>query len=494
MNTILKVADRHAIAIALLAGVGAVILIMLMAAGNSVWFDEGYSILLARESYGELLALTAVDAHPPLYYILLKLWGDMFGFQEFTLRLLSALFMGGAVSIALLLTKRLFGVKAFLIAIPALLLAPFLLRYGYEIRMYALATLIGVSATYALVRAQETQSVWRWVVYAALVAFGMYTLYMTIAIWFAHVVWLVWTSIKTKQKVKDWRWLYAFIGAVLLFTPYILTFFHQLTKSALPGMGNQLTLTVLADVMTVLSVFTPEWLVGGWLTLLLILAGILMMTIGVRAMKQIRGATRSYAVLYVCLAVVPLLFYALSSLPPRDPVFVVRYMAHVSLWLYLLGALILAYGYTMKSKRLAIATTLVSIVVIVVGVTNVVQRGNYIFERDQTPMTQELRAGLACDENTTVVADDPYTFIDTTFYFQDCDMRFYSQDTVEKKGGYAPLHASQDRVAASSALKSDTLVHLHWGEPAFVIDDRYEKIDHRIYGKQHVDSYRLNGE
>lgn len=481
---------------ALAVGAVTVLLIMLMAVGRSIWFDEGYSILLARESYGELLALTAVDAHPPFYYLLLKVWGSLFGFEEFTLRLLSAIFMGGAVSIALVLTKRLFGTKAFLVAIPALVLAPFLLRYGYEVRMYALATLIGVAATYALVRAQAAkQGVWWWVAYAVLVALGMYTLYMTVAIWFAHVAWLLWVSITSRQKILSWRWAYALVGAVVLFIPYMAIFFHQLTRSALPGMGNEVTLRVLADIATALFVFLPEWQVGGWLTLLLLASGVLVTTLGLRMLRGVRGTTRTYYLLYVCMAFVPLLFFAVSSLPPRDPVFVVRYMAHVSIWLYLLGAVVLAYAWQKKSRRLAVLATVVCGGMLLVGMGNLAVRGNYIFERVQTPMTQELRAGVTCNDSTTVVADDPYTYIDSAFYFQNCDLQFFAEQDVAKRGGYAPLHNSDQRVEVSYDITTPRLIHLHWGgEPSLVVDDRYQKVEYRSYDKQHVDVYILTEE
>ncbi|MFJ4248603.1 hypothetical protein [Pseudomonas sp. NPDC089741] len=46
----------------------------------AIWYDEAYSLLLAREAPARIWALTALDVHPPLYYVLLHywilLWGD----------------------------------------------------------------------------------------------------------------------------------------------------------------------------------------------------------------------------------------------------------------------------------------------------------------------------------------------------------------------------------------------------------------------------------
>lgn len=42
--------------------------------GESLWVDEFYTILVTRRPMEALVAITGVDAHPPLYYILLKGW------------------------------------------------------------------------------------------------------------------------------------------------------------------------------------------------------------------------------------------------------------------------------------------------------------------------------------------------------------------------------------------------------------------------------------
>lgn len=41
---------------------------------NSLWIDEVYTLLLSFRPWGEMVHLTALDNHPPLYYGLLKVW------------------------------------------------------------------------------------------------------------------------------------------------------------------------------------------------------------------------------------------------------------------------------------------------------------------------------------------------------------------------------------------------------------------------------------
>lgn len=467
------------------------ILTMLLSWNQSIWFDEGYSILLARESFSELLALTSVDAHPPVYYLLLKLWGDMFGFAEPTLRALSAILAAGMIVGGLSLTRKLFGTRAALFTLPFVVLAPFVLRYGYEIRMYALAGLIGVLATYALVLAKEqkTKKSW-WVVYAALVALGMLTLYMTIVIWLSHVVWLAWSSIHQKLPIQQWRWPLVYLGAVVLFAPYLPIFVHQILNSALPGIGREVTLTTLVDVMSMLLMFTPEWDLGGWFSLVLLALIVGLVWTALRAKKTLHKSNKyPHLVLYFCLAGLPLLLFALLSLPPRDPIFVIRYMAHVSVWVYLLVGVLLAFSQDASKNKAPIAIAVVSLAVLVFGVVSLADRGNFVFERMQTPQTRQIASNYACNEDTVIVFNDPYTYIDSIFYFENCNTFFFAADNVEKKGGYAMLHDSEKRIANTKSLNAKTIIFMHWGEPAMGIDDRFRRIDSKQYDKQHVEIY-----
>jgi uncharacterized membrane protein len=41
---------------------------------NSLWVDEVYSLMLSGRSAPDIISLSARDAHPPFYYLLLKLW------------------------------------------------------------------------------------------------------------------------------------------------------------------------------------------------------------------------------------------------------------------------------------------------------------------------------------------------------------------------------------------------------------------------------------
>ncbi len=86
-----------AIALAVLGG----LLVRVVAAREKIlWFDEFLGGNLVRHSWGTLLPAIRAEAHPPLYYALLKLWCTFFGDGAFGMRSLSV--VAGTAAVALL--------------------------------------------------------------------------------------------------------------------------------------------------------------------------------------------------------------------------------------------------------------------------------------------------------------------------------------------------------------------------------------------------------
>src|SRR5690606_15636934 len=140
----------------------------------------------------------------------------IFGYGEIALRGFSIVCAAAATGFGLALIRRTFGIRALAIAMPIVALSPFIIRYGFEIRMYALATLICIAATHFLVRAvQEKNRLW-WTVYALLAAAGVYTLYLAALVFIAHAVWLLYMYVANKPRgnLLKQPWVLAFIGAV----------------------------------------------------------------------------------------------------------------------------------------------------------------------------------------------------------------------------------------------------------------------------------------
>src|SRR6516164_8346387 len=83
----------------------AVAIALLAAKTKSFWGDEIRSLEFATLSVGRGLAEIAADCHPPAYFLLLRLWVDVFGASELALRLFQGL-QGSALLLAALAVFR----------------------------------------------------------------------------------------------------------------------------------------------------------------------------------------------------------------------------------------------------------------------------------------------------------------------------------------------------------------------------------------------------
>ena len=57
-----------------LLGAGMLVSSAFLCVGSDIWYDEVFSLGLVRKPVGELISITARDVHPPLYYLILKLF------------------------------------------------------------------------------------------------------------------------------------------------------------------------------------------------------------------------------------------------------------------------------------------------------------------------------------------------------------------------------------------------------------------------------------
>ena len=76
--------------------------------GQSFWYDEGTSVLLAGRDLPTIARDAAADIHPPLYYFLLHYWTAAFGTSEIAARSLSVVLGVLLVAVTWLLGRRLF--------------------------------------------------------------------------------------------------------------------------------------------------------------------------------------------------------------------------------------------------------------------------------------------------------------------------------------------------------------------------------------------------
>ena len=142
---------------------------------QSFWRDEAFSYLLAKQSIFQILSLTAKDFNPPLYYLLLHVWMNVFGSSEIAIRTLSFFFFLGLLYIVgvFLMEVLELSLGETLPYLLLFVLNPLLHYYAFETRMYSLfAFLITLSFYYLAKRSYRA--------YALTVIFSLFTHYFAV--------------------------------------------------------------------------------------------------------------------------------------------------------------------------------------------------------------------------------------------------------------------------------------------------------------------------
>jgi hypothetical protein len=122
------------------------------------------------------------DIHPPLYYVLIRAWANLFGFSEFALRAFSAVASLAAVALLYFTVRELAGRAAASWAALIMSLASPQIEYAQEARSYALVLCISLAACLSLVRIiKHGVQLRRLVILSCLVLAMLETHYFTLA-------------------------------------------------------------------------------------------------------------------------------------------------------------------------------------------------------------------------------------------------------------------------------------------------------------------------
>lgn len=132
----------------------------LMAINQSFWLDEATTATVARSvSWADYFnKFIPGDFHPPLYYVLSKAWGIIFGVNEPSLRILSVIFALASIYLVYKITQIVADETAALLAALLLSLAPLHIYYSQEARMYSLTMALSALLIYTYLLFKKSPS------------------------------------------------------------------------------------------------------------------------------------------------------------------------------------------------------------------------------------------------------------------------------------------------------------------------------------------------
>ncbi len=221
--------------------------------GQSLWYDETVSAFLATKDPLSLIAHTARDIHPPLYYLQLHIWTRLSGDSEFALAFASVFWSVLLIPLIYRIALRLTNQKTAILSTLLTTLSPFQIWYAQEVRMYTLGTLLGLLTVYALIDmiklwpSASQQGTWLqglkvitkpcclWVGAATA---GLYTLYFFAFLLVAQniLVLLYLLTIKQAKLIKTVfiTWTIAQTTVLLLYLPWLPLVYRQVTEPPVP--------------------------------------------------------------------------------------------------------------------------------------------------------------------------------------------------------------------------------------------------------------------
>ena len=119
-----------------------------------IWYDEACSWFTAIQSFpkGIINNLLTLDLqHTPLYFFMLNLWIKLFGDSEIAMRCLSLIFGFASVPMVYVVAKKITSTLNAILATAVVAVAPLLVFFSVEIRMYPIAVfLILLSLNYLI--------------------------------------------------------------------------------------------------------------------------------------------------------------------------------------------------------------------------------------------------------------------------------------------------------------------------------------------------------
>jgi 4-amino-4-deoxy-L-arabinose transferase-like glycosyltransferase len=317
---------------------------------KNVWWDEGLASWAARQSATAIAHWTATDVHPPLYFWLLHLWRPFSGDSEFGLRLLSAFFGVLTIAATYLLGKQINGRTTGLLAAFFITFSRFAIGWSQEMRMYALAALLGALALWAAVAVWERGRRRDWLFYVAFMTAGLYTLYLFVMVLVtANLVWLfLFLPRQQKRWRAFWQWSLAQTAVLLLYAPWLAYALGRIpTWSQANFVEPWSFLKIYWTVLTVGIPLDVDRYAAYTLPLfLLFLAGIFLI-----AVQRRQPASRRHLVLLITGLLLPALVVYIVALPkanffyspPLDPRYLITFLSAY--------AVLLAWGLTVIGAR-----------------------------------------------------------------------------------------------------------------------------------------------
>ncbi len=195
---------------------------------NNIWYDEYYTIGMLDHNIMDIIKITSFDVHPPLYYILLKLYTFIFSNSLLSLKIFSMLPLIGIIILNEIEIKKIFDERISNIFNVLFITSSIVMQYALEVRMYSLSMfLLFGMVVYAIKYLKNNNS--KDLVFMTIFSIlGIYSHYYVLLS--AIIIYLILLIVNIKNKKFLLNIFISGVFNVILYIPWLYTLINQLLK------------------------------------------------------------------------------------------------------------------------------------------------------------------------------------------------------------------------------------------------------------------------
>lgn len=198
---------------------------------DNVWTDEIFSMNLFSEGFAQIVAETAEDVHPPLYYFLGRIARLLFGESLQVQKVLTIIPMSLTLALGAGKVRRSFGDRTAFLFLLFLGCLPCSMTYAVQVRMYSWALLCVTACGLAAWEILRKNRLADWILLAFSAVAAAYLHYFAFAsVIIINGLLLLWLLFSGKQRKKLARWLIFSILMVLAYLPWLPYMLEQVTR------------------------------------------------------------------------------------------------------------------------------------------------------------------------------------------------------------------------------------------------------------------------
>lgn len=366
-----------------------IIFILISAFHSNIWFDESYSVAIAKHNIIDIWNITGNDVHPALYYWMLHFIYLIFGNSVVAYRIFSALAIIILGILGITHIRKDFGKDVGILFSFLTYFLPVMCTYSQEVRMYSWSCLIVTFMSiyayrfYRSIKNSDNKKITNLIIfgifsiascyihYYALVTAGLVNLFL--------LVYLIKNAKNDKESLKNF--LILAVIQIILYIPWLMYFLGQIRH--VEG-GFWISLDAIRTTTESLSFqfrrqLDTNFSLNFYTIMSLLVAVAMYIYIGVKIYKNIKEKKDiTPAILSCCIYIgVILIVLAISIF---TPILFARYL------MVLTGLYIFTFAFIISMENRKWVTVLITTIILILGIVSNVT--NVIINYDESNMKQ----------------------------------------------------------------------------------------------------------